>query len=68
MYGVLSLAYNTFANLNFPPLAERWQVIGNAMPIILGNIVHYLGSQLLLTAIVGVLLFAAQSQLFSGKD
>jgi hypothetical protein len=65
---VLSLAYNTLSSLNFPPLAERWQVIGNSLPIILSNIVHYLGSQLLLTTIVGVLLFSAQSQHFGKKD
>ncbi|MEO6608668.1 MAG: hypothetical protein ABIN69_09380 [Aestuariivirga sp.] len=66
-YMVFSIIYGTFQNMNFPPMAARWQVIGMLLPIIISNVIQYAGSQLLLTAIFGVLLFSAQRQLF-GKE
>jgi hypothetical protein len=66
-YAVFSVVYGTLSNINFPPMAARWQVIGASLPIILGSIIQYASSQIVLTAIFGVLLFSAQRQLF-GKE
>ena len=48
-------------------MAARWQAIGMLLPIVISNIIRYAGSQLLLTAIFGVLLFSAQRQLFTNE-
>jgi hypothetical protein len=64
LYAVLSIVYSTLSGLVFPAMAHRWQNIGQSLPLILTNIISYAGSQLLLTAIFGILLFAAQRNLF----
>jgi hypothetical protein len=64
---VLYIIYGTIVNINYPPMAQLWQNIAEAIPRIVLGLVQFASSQLLLTAIFGILLFVAQRNLF-GKS